>query len=82
MNMIEIIEIILLVITCIFAILTVEAKDLLYAIISFASMSVTIGALFWILSAPYVAVFQILIYAGAIIVLFVAAIMLTNRRER
>ncbi|MCW3976085.1 MAG: NADH-quinone oxidoreductase subunit J [Candidatus Bathyarchaeota archaeon] len=80
--MIEIIELILLVITCIFAILTVEAKDLLYAIISFASMSVTIGALFWILSAPYVAVFQILIYAGAIIVLFVAAIMLTSRRER
>ncbi len=80
--MIEIIEIILLVITCIFAILTVEAKDLLYAIIFFASMSVTIGTLFWILSAPYVAVFQILIYAGAIIVLFVAAIMLTSRRER
>ena len=79
--MLEIIQIAILVITCILALLTVEFKDLLYAIISFAGMSVCVGALFWLLNAPYVAVFQILIYAGAIIVLFVAAIMLTSRRE-
>ena len=79
--MLEIIQIAILVITCILALLTVECKDLLYAIISFAGMSVCVGALFWLLNAPYVAVFQILIYAGAIIVLFIAAIMLTSRRE-
>lgn len=79
--MLEIIQIAILVITCILALLTVEFKDLLYAIISFAGMSVCVGALFWLLNAPYVAVFQILIYAGAIIVLFIAAVMLTSRRE-
>ena len=66
--------------TCLFAILTVELKDLLHTVISLAAMAVSIGALFWILNAPYVAVFQILIYAGAIVVLFIAAVMLTRRK--
>ena len=78
--MLEVLEFVLLAITCVFAILTVELEDLLYAIISFAGMSVSIGALYWLLSAPYVAVFQVLIYAGAVIVLFIAAVMLTQRR--
>ncbi|MCD6431609.1 NADH-quinone oxidoreductase subunit J [Candidatus Bathyarchaeota archaeon] len=64
-----------------FALLTVELKDILYAILSFCGMCVTIGALFWLLNAPYVAVFQLLIYAGAIVALFVAAVMLTTRKE-
>ncbi|MCD6504721.1 NADH-quinone oxidoreductase subunit J [Candidatus Bathyarchaeota archaeon] len=63
------------------ALLTVEVKDLLYAILSFCGMCVAIGAIFWLLNAPYVAVFQILIYAGAVVALFIAAIMLTTRKE-
>ncbi|RLG97861.1 hypothetical protein DRO19_05195 [Candidatus Bathyarchaeota archaeon] len=65
-----------------FAILAVELKDILYAILSFCGMCITIGALFWILNAPYVAVFQLLVYAGAIVALFIAAVMLTTRKER
>ncbi len=65
-----------------FAILTVELKDILYAILSFCGMCITVGALFWILNAPYVAVFQLLVYAGAIVALFIAAVMLTTRKER
>ena len=64
------------------AILAVELKDILYAILSFCGMCITIGALFWILNAPYVAVFQLLVYAGAIVALFIAAVMLTTRKER
>ena len=79
--MLEVIQFVLLAVTCALALLTVELKDLLYALISFAGMSVCIGALFWLLNAPYVALFQILIYSGAIIVLFIAAVMLTSRRE-
>lgn len=79
--MLEVIQFVLLAVTCTLALLTVELKDLLYALISFAGMSVCIGALFWLLNAPYVALFQILIYSGAIIVLFIAAVMLTSRRE-
>ena len=70
-----------MVLTVAFALLTVELKDILYAILSFCGMCVTIGALFWLLNAPYVAVFQLLIYAGAIVALFVVAVMLTTRKE-
>jgi len=78
--MFEALELALLAATCILAVLTVELKDLLYAVISLAAMSVSLGALFWLLNAPYVAVFQILIYAGATVVLLVAAVMLTSRK--
>ncbi len=70
-----------MVLTVVFALLTVELRDILYAILSFCGMCITIGALFWLLNAPYVAVFQLLIYAGAIVALFIATVMLTTRKE-
>jgi len=77
---IDLLQIALIFIMVIFAILTVELRDLLHAVIALCGMSIVIGALFWLLSAPYVAVFQLLVYAGAVIVLFVAAVMLTTRK--
>ena len=71
-----------MVFTLLFAVLTVEVKDLLYAIIFFCGMCITIGCLFWLLNAPYVALFQLLVYAGAIVALFIAAVTLTTRVER
>jgi NADH-quinone oxidoreductase subunit J len=76
----DVLELILLAAVCFFAIMTVELKDLLHTVISLAAMAVSLGAVFWLLNAPYVAVFQILIYAGAVIVLFIVAVMLTRRR--
>jgi len=70
-----------MILTVVFALLTVEVRDILYAILSFCGMCITIGAVFWLLNAPYVAVFQLLIYAGAIVALFIAAVMLTTRKE-
>lgn len=67
--------------TVIFALLAVEEKRILYAVMSFSGMCITIGALFWILNAPYVAVFQLLVYAGAVVTIFLAAIMLTSQKE-
>lgn len=64
------------------ALLTVELKDILYAILSFCGMCILIGIMFWTLNAPYVAVFQLLVYAGAIVALFIAAVMLTTRKEK
>lgn len=78
----EILQLVLMSLTLLLAFLTVEVKRILYAVISFSGMCLTIGALFWILNAPYVAVFQILIYAGAIVTIFLAAIMLTSQKER
>jgi NADH:ubiquinone oxidoreductase subunit 6 (subunit J) len=66
----------------IFAILTIEMRDLLYSIFFFALMAISIAAFYWFLNAPYVAVFQLLIYAGAVVGLLVSAIMLTSRRVK
>ncbi len=77
----EIIQFALMILTVMLALLTVELKDILHAILSFCGMCILIGALFWLLNAPYVAVFQLLIYAGAIVTLFIASIMLTTRKK-
>ena len=71
-----------MILTVLLAILTVELKDILYAILSFCGMCILIGIIFWTLNAPYVAVFQLLVYAGAIVALFIAAVMLTTRKEQ
>jgi NADH:ubiquinone oxidoreductase subunit 6 (subunit J) len=71
----------LMILTLLLAILTVEIKNILYAAITFGGMCTAIGALYWLLNAPYVSVFQLLIYAGAVVTIFLAAIMLTTRKE-
>jgi len=78
----EILQLILILASLILAFMTVELKKILYAVISFSGMCIAIGALFWTLNAPYVAVFQLLIYAGAVVTIFLAAIMLTSQKER
>jgi NADH-quinone oxidoreductase subunit J len=75
-------QIALIVLTVFLALLTVELKDMLHAVICLCGMCITIGALFWLLNAPYVSVFQLLVYAGAVIVLFIATVMLTARKEK
>ncbi|RLI39699.1 hypothetical protein DRO64_10190 [Candidatus Bathyarchaeota archaeon] len=56
-----------MILALILAVLTVELKDILYSILSFCGMCIVLGVIFWILNAPYVAVFQMLVYAGAIV---------------
>ncbi|MBE0511906.1 NADH-quinone oxidoreductase subunit J [Candidatus Bathyarchaeota archaeon] len=72
----------MIVLTVLLALLTVELEDMLHAVISLCGMCITIGALFWLLDAPYVSVFQLLVYAGAVMVLFIATVMLTARKEK
>lgn len=81
LTLVEALQFTLMVLATFLALLTVELKKILYAVISFSGMCITIGALFWILNAPYVAVFQLLIYAGAVVTIFLAAIMLTSKKE-
>lgn len=77
----EIIQIILMAATVVLALLAIEAKTMLHAVIFFCGMCISIGGIFWLLYAPYVAVFQVLIYAGAVVAIFLAAVMLTTRKE-
>jgi NADH:ubiquinone oxidoreductase subunit 6 (subunit J) len=79
--MFDFIAIICLSLSLILAILTIELPDLLYATFSLCGMAITIGLLFGLLSAPYIMIFQLLVYAGATVVLFLAVIMLTKRQE-
>lgn len=64
------------------SILTIEVKSLFRATVVFAVMCISIAVLFWVLGAYYVAVFQLLIYAGAMVVLLLAVIALTSGKER
>ena len=75
------IEIILLAFTIIFGVSAVESKRLVYAAVSLALMSISIALIYFLLSAPYVGVLQLLIYAGAITILFLATISLTRGEE-
>ena len=77
----EILQITLMAVTVLLAVLAIEAKTVLHAVIYFCGMCISIGAIFWLLNAPYVAVFQVLIYAGAVVAIFLAAVMLTTRKE-
>lgn len=74
-------QIVLIALTVVLALLTVELDDLLHATICLCGTCITIGALFWLLNAPYVSVFQLLVYAGAVIALFIVAVMLTKKEE-
>ncbi len=54
-----------------------QAYSALYLVLAFAAL----GGLFGLLDAPFIAAVQILIYAGAIMVLFIFVIMLVNLEQ-
>jgi NADH-quinone oxidoreductase subunit J len=54
-----------------------QAHNALFLVLAFASL----GGIFGLLDAPFVAVVQVIIYAGAIMVLFLFAIMMINLDE-
>ena len=66
------IHLILIIVTLVFSILAVEIKDLLKAILAFMAVNIAMSVIFYILGAPYLSVFQLLIYAGAITILLLA----------
>ncbi len=54
-----------------------QAHNALFLVLAFASL----GGLFGLLDAPFAAAVQVLVYAGAIMVLFLFAIMMFNLRR-
>ena len=63
------------------AIVALEAKEVVYGAIGLAGSLFGVAALFFLLDAPYVAVFQIAVYIGAVAVLILFTVMLV-REER
>jgi NADH:ubiquinone oxidoreductase subunit 6 (subunit J) len=65
--------------TIISAILALEAREVVYGAISLAISFLGIAGLFVLLDAPFVALFQVIVYVGAIAVLIIFTVMLVRR---
>ena len=61
------------------AIFSLEAKEIVYGAIGLAGSLFGVAALFFLLDAPYVAVFQIAVYIGAVAVLILFTVMLVRQ---
>ena len=74
--MIEVI--IMLALTVVSAFLAVAMPNIVYGVIFLLCTNVVLGVLYYTLGAPTVALFQLAIFAGAIVVFFIITIMLTQ----
>ncbi len=79
--MVEPIVLALVVIIAILATLTVFSKNPITSAFSLVVMMVTLAGLYGVSGAHFVAALQAIVYAGAIMVLFVFSIMLLNMNE-
>jgi NADH-quinone oxidoreductase subunit J len=77
--LVELMSYVLVILTIIAAIFAARVKNLTRGIIAFAAMNILVAVMFYVLGAPYVAVFQLLVYAGAVTVLFLAALHTMRR---
>jgi len=73
---------VLAVTTVVCAVMVAAVRDLIHAVLFLVLTFVGVAGIFIVLSADFVAVAQILIYAGAIAVLLTFAIMLTPAADR
>ncbi len=64
------------------AIMVVSRVSAMHALVNLILTFLAIACVFWSLGAPFAAVLQIVIYAGAIIVLFVFVVMILNSGAR
>ncbi|MEM2095538.1 MAG: NADH-quinone oxidoreductase subunit J [Candidatus Caldarchaeum sp.] len=77
----DLFEVLLLAAAVLFAILAVEQSRLVRSVMGLLGYTATLGVIFFILGAYPVALFQLLIYAGGIVALFLFVILLTKGYE-
>ncbi len=63
------------------AIFSLESKELIYGAIALAISMLGVAGFFLLLDAPFVAMFQIAVYVGAVAVLVIFAVMLVRTQE-
>lgn len=63
------------------AVLAVQLRNLIRAVVAFAVASVCIAAIFYLLSSPYAAALELTVGAGLVAVLFLVAIVLSGGEE-
>lgn len=71
----------MLVVTVGSAIIALEADEIIYGAIGLAGSLFGVATLFFLLNAPYVAVFQIAVYIGAVAVLILFTVMLVRQEK-
>jgi NADH:ubiquinone oxidoreductase subunit 6 (subunit J) len=63
------------------AIIALEADEIVYGAVALAGSFFGVATLFFLLNAPYVAVFQITVYIGAVAVLILFTVMLVRQES-
>jgi NADH-quinone oxidoreductase subunit J len=64
-----------------FAILVVTTKDTVHSVLFLVLDFLFVAALYVLLKAPFLAVIQVLVYAGGIVVLYLFVVMLVNLKR-
>ena len=69
---------IVLAISVVSAFLAVSMRNIVYGVVFLLCSNVSLGILYYMLGAPTAALFQLAVFAGAIVVFFVITIMFTR----
>lgn len=77
----DLVFVILAAVTLIAAVLALQAKELIYGAIALGISFIGIAGFFVFLDAPYLAMLQIAVYVGAVVVLILFTIMLVRREQ-
>lgn len=77
----DVIFVLLAAVTLIAAVLALQAKELIYGAIALGISFIGIAGFFVFLDAPYLAMLQIAVYVGAVVVLILFTIMLVRREQ-
>lgn len=68
-------------ITVISAVAALEAREIVYGALALGVMFISVAGLFILLDASYLAMFQIGVYVGAVVVLILFTVILVKREE-
>lgn len=79
--MVDVAFVVLAAITVISAILALEAKEVVYGAIALSLCFVGVAGFFALLDAVFLAMFQLIVYVGAIAVLILFTVMLVRREQ-
>jgi NADH:ubiquinone oxidoreductase subunit 6 (subunit J) len=65
--------------TVVFAVMAVVLRNIFHCALALAAMFITLSGVFVVLDADFLAVVQILIYVGAVVILVIFAVVLTEK---
>lgn len=73
-----IVLLLVLAMTVVCAFLAVTSVNIVYGVVFLLCTNVSLGIVYYMMGAPTVALFQLAIFAGAVVVFFVVTIMFTR----